>query len=178
MRIHVKRGDVYVGGDDIFNSSLSTCVSVCLYHPQYLVGGMNHIFGSRTHHGSPSCKYIKREGYYYADNAIPRLLSMLKDFNPSIRDRSLHMAILGGFNNEGPITETLNELGLKIAGHDDEGSYLLRTRHDSRYKFKLKGYCINNGLYRNVVFDIANRRILVNRRNPGSNINDSRIISL
>jgi chemotaxis receptor (MCP) glutamine deamidase CheD len=180
MSIHIKRGGVYVSKDKILKTSLGSCVSVCLYHPEYLIGGMNHIFGSRRTHGSRSGKFIRteKEGYFYADNAVPRLLTMLKEAHPSIRNMSLHMAVVGGFNNEGAITETIEELGLKIVRSQTKASYLLRTRHDSRYKFKLKGYCINRRLYRNVNFDIKNRRVIINRTNPQTKTKDSIILSL
>lgn len=180
MSIHIKRGGVYVSENKILKASLGSCVAVCLYHPEYLIGGMNHIFGSRKTHGSRSGKFIRteKEGYFYADNAVPRLLSILKEAHPSIRNGSLHMAVVGGFNNEGAIVETIEELGLRVAQSQTNASYLLRTRHDSRYKFTLKGYCINQRLYRSVSFDIKNRRVIINRTDPQTKAKDSRIISM
>jgi len=180
MKIHLKRGNVIVSENEILKASLGSCVSVCLYHPGYSIGGMNHIFGSRLTHGSRSGKYIRteKEGYFYADNAIPRLLSMLKKFYPSIESSSLHMAVVGGFDNEGAIVETLEELGLKTVRHGHSGTYSLKTLPDSKYKFKLKGYCINNRLYRDVAFDIKNRGVVVNRTDPQTRAKDSVLISL
>lgn len=180
MSIHIKRGGVYVSKSEILRASLGSCVAVCLYHPEYLIGGMNHIFGSRRTHGSKSGKFIRteKEGYFYADNAVPRLLSMLKEAHPLIKNGSLYMAVVGGFNNEGAIVETIEELGLRIVRSQAGASYMLRTRHDSRYKFKLKGYCINHRLYRSVSFDIKNRRVIINRTDPRTKAKDSRIISM
>lgn len=180
MRIQLKTGEIFVTSEDILESSLGSCVSVCLYHPEYSVGGMTHIFGSRINHSSESGKFIKAEteGFYYADNAVPKLMSMMKAVLPAVNIRSLQMAVIGGCNNEGPIIETIDELGLKVIRAESINSYVLTTRHDSRYKFKLKDYCINDGWHRKVSFDVRNRKISINRNKPGSDVHDMKIISL
>jgi chemotaxis receptor (MCP) glutamine deamidase CheD len=180
MRIQIKRGEIFVTHDDVLESSISSCVSVCLYHPEYRIGGMTHIFGSRVHHSSGSGKFIRAEteGFYYADNAVPKLMSMMKELFPAINRRSLHAAVIGGFDNEGPIVETLDELGLKVIRAEGINSYTLTTRQDSRYKFKLKDHCINDGWLRKVSFDVKNRKISINRKKHDTGIHDVKIISL
>ncbi len=77
-RILVNRGEVTVSSSDILETHISTCVSVCLYHSEYKLGGITHISRSHEVDNTPSGKYIKTSGYYYADSAIPRLLYLFK----------------------------------------------------------------------------------------------------
>lgn len=159
----IKRGGIGICSDGILIANLSTCVALCLYHPLLKIGGLTHIFGSRKYHDSPSKKYIKpeEEGYFYADNAVPEMLKRMKSSFPEIENRSLKSVITGGMHNEGPIQEVLDELGLKEVSGTTDGRTLLRTVHESKYKFKLAGYNINNGMHRNVRFNVGSREITI-----------------
>lgn len=106
----VFEGEVKISEKDILETSISTCVSVCLYHPVHKIGGMGHITRSRKHDAAPSEEYLKAGGYYYADESIPRLLELLREKYPSIIESNLESVLTGGKDNTGLITETYNEL--------------------------------------------------------------------
>lgn len=167
---YVLRGEVRISSSDILQTNISTCVSACLYHPIYKIGGITHISGNREDDTTPSEKYLKKgEGFYYADEAIPRLLYLLKKKQNSIRNRSLELVLAGGLDLRGPILETLSELGLKIVyGEQENEEPKLRTLPESKYGFKLIGYDINQDLRRRVRFDTASGIITVERNIPFS----------
>lgn len=146
----IDRGKVEVTSTDILETRISTCVSVCLFHPEFKLGGITHISGSRRDDTTPSGKYLKTTGYYYADNAIPRLLYMLKQSHPAIRNKSIEMVVAGGMNNEGPILETLSEL--------------------AKFEFKIVGRDVNKMLHRHVIFDVPSGIVTVNRKEPFAEI--------
>ena len=143
-----------VSSRDILETHISTCVSVCLYHPELRLGGITHISRSREQDKTPSGKYLKTNGYYYADNAIPRLVYLLKQRYPAIRDKSLAMIVGGGLNNERPFSETLSEL--------------------KNYAFELIGCDVNELVYRRVVFDTALGIVTVGRKKPFSEVKSVR----
>ncbi len=58
--IIVLRGEIKTSNLHILQTKISTCVSVCLYHPLYAIGGITHISGSRKDDTSPSARYIKK----------------------------------------------------------------------------------------------------------------------
>jgi len=120
--IIVLRGEVKTSNRHILQTNISTCVSVCLYHPLYAIGGITHISGSRKDDSTPSAKYVKtkKNFHYYADDAIQRLLYLLKKKQSSIRNRSLELVLIGGIDLRGPILETLSELGLDVVNGDRE----------------------------------------------------------
>ena len=142
----IDRGKVEVTSTDILETRISTCVSVCLFHPEFKLGGITHISGSRRDDTTPSGKYVKTNGYYYADNAIPRLLYLLKQWHPGIRNKSLEMVVAGGMNNEGPIWETVSEL--------------------EKLEFKLVGRDVDKMLHRHVIFDVPSGIVTVDRKEP------------
>jgi chemotaxis receptor (MCP) glutamine deamidase CheD len=121
-----------------------------LYHPEFRLGGITHISRSREVDNTPSGNYLKTSGYYYADNAISRLLLLLKQRYPAIRDKSLEMVVAGGLNNEGPVSETLAEL--------------------QKYEFKVVGRDVNELVYRHVVFDTALGIVTMRRKKPFSDV--------
>ncbi len=145
-RIIVDRGEVEISDGEILETHISTCVSICLYYPQYGIGGITHISGCRKTDTTPRGRYIKRNGYYYADRAIPRLLQLLSVRNKSIRERTLRFVVIGGVKNEGPIRETI--------------SYL------KKYDFMLAGKDINQSYHRHVRFDTAHGIVSVKRMVP------------
>lgn len=153
-RILINRGEVKVSGRDILETQVSTCVSVCLYHPEFRLGGITHISRSREADNTPSGKCLKTNGYHYADNAIARLLYLLKKRYPSIRDKSLAMVVAGGLNNEGPVSETLSKL--------------------KNYDFKVIGCDVNELVYRRVVFDTALGIVTVGRKAPFSDVESAK----
>ncbi len=153
-RILVNRGEVQVSNRDLLETQISTCVSVCLYHPELRLGGITHISGSREQDKTPSGKYLKTNGYYYADNAIPRLVYLLKQRYPAIRDKSLVMIVAGGLNNEGPVSETLSEL--------------------KNYEFEVIGCDVNELVYRHVVFDTVLGIVTVGRKEPFSEVKSTK----
>ncbi len=157
-RIIVERGAVRISDSDILETKISTCVSICLYHPKYGTGGITHISRSRKTDTTPSGKYIKRNGYYYAARAIPRLLQLFCSGNNSIRERSLRFVLSGGVNNEGPILETMSEL--------------------EKYDFMLIGEDINQGYHRHVMFDTAHGIVHVRRKVPFTNEESIRVFYL
>ncbi len=146
----INRGEVAVSSRDILETQIITCVSVCLYHPELRLGGITHISRSREVDNTPSGKYLKTNGYYYADNAISRLLYLLKKRYPAIRDKSLAMIVAGGLNNEGPVSETLSEL--------------------KNYEFEVVGCDVNELAYRHVVFDTVLGIVTVGRKEPFSEV--------
>jgi chemotaxis receptor (MCP) glutamine deamidase CheD len=154
QRSFVNRGEVKVSGRDILETQLSTCVSVCLYHPEFKSGGITHISRSREQDKTPSGKYLKTKGYYYADNAIPRLVYLLEQRYPAIRDKSLAIIVAGGLNNEGPVAETLSEL--------------------KNYEFEIIGCDVNKLVYRHVVFDTAVGIVTVGRKEPFSEVKSTK----
>jgi chemotaxis receptor (MCP) glutamine deamidase CheD len=93
-------------------------------------------------------------GYFYAHSAIHRLLYLLKQQHPAIRDASLRMVMAGGMNNEGPVSETLSEL--------------------RKYRFKVIGRDVNEMLHRHVIFDICSGIVTVNRKVPFSEVKSPR----
>jgi chemotaxis receptor (MCP) glutamine deamidase CheD len=169
--IIVLRGKVKTSNLHIFHTKISTCVSVCLYHPLYAIGGITHISGSRKDDTSPSARYIKKrkDFYYYADEAIQRLLYLVKKRQSSIKNKALELVIVGGIDLRGPILETLSELGLKVVNGDRENVRpKIRTLPESRYGFKLVGYDIAQKFHRIVRFDTSSGIITVNRGIPFS----------
>lgn len=169
--IIVLRGDIITSNRHILRTNISTCVSVCLYHPLYAIGGTTHISGSRKDDTTPSAKYVKtkKNFYYYADDAIQRLLYLLKKRRSSIRNKSLELVIIGGLDLRGPILETLSELGLDVVNGDRENVELkIRMLPESKYGFKLIGYDIMQKLHRIVRFDTSSGIISVNRKKPFS----------
>ncbi len=150
----VNRGEVRVSSAHILETRISSCVSVCLYHPDFKIGGITHISRSRNNDTTPSGKYVTTNGYYYADKAIPRLLYLLKQSHSAIRDQSLEMVVAGGVNNEGPILETLSEL--------------------EKYEFKIVGRDVNKMLHRHVIFDVPSGIVTVNRKKPFAEVKTAR----
>jgi chemotaxis receptor (MCP) glutamine deamidase CheD len=86
--IIVLRGEIKTSNLHILQTKISTCVSVCLYHPLYAIGGITHISGSRKDDTSRSARYIKKrkDFCYYADEAIQRLLYLVKKRQSSIKE--------------------------------------------------------------------------------------------
>jgi chemotaxis receptor (MCP) glutamine deamidase CheD len=125
-----------------------------LYHSELRLGGITHISRSREQDKTPSGKYLKTNGYYYADNAIPRLVYLLKQRYPAIRDKSLAMVVAGGLNNERPFSETLSEL--------------------KNYEFEVIGCDVNELVYRRVLFDTALGIVTVGRKKPFSEVKSVR----
>ena len=152
-RILINRGEVKVSSKDILETQVSTCVSVCLYHPEFKLGGITHISRSRQVDHTPSGKHIKSKGYFYADNAIAHLLYLLKQRYPSIRNQSLAMVVAGGLDNEGPVLETLSEL--------------------NNYEFELIGCDVNELVYRHVAFDTALGTVTVGRKVPFADVKNT-----
>ena len=138
----------------MLETQISTCVSVCLYHPEFKLGGITHISRSRQVDHTPSGKYIQTNGYFYADNAIARLLYLLKQRYPSVRDKSLALVVAGGFNNEGPVLETLSEL--------------------QNYEFEVIGCDVNELVYRHVAFDTASGIVTVDSKAPLSDVKSTK----
>lgn len=155
QRTLVHRGEIEISGRDILETQISTCVSVCLYHPEFRLGGITHISKSREADITPRGNHSKTSGYYYADNAIPRLLYLLKLCYPAIRDKSLEMVVTGGLNKERPVSETLSEL--------------------QKYEFKVVGRDINELVYRHVVFDTALGTVTVGRKKPFSEVKSEKL---
>ncbi len=153
-RILVNRGEVQVSNRDLLETQISTSVSVCLYHPELRFGGITHISRSREQDTTPSGKCLKTNGYYYADNAIPRLVYLLKQRYPAIRDKSLAMIVAGGLNNEGPVSETLSEL--------------------KNYEIEVIGCDVNELVYRHVVFDTVLGIVTVGRKKPFSEVKSTK----
>lgn len=146
QRIIVDRGKVAISGSKILETYISTCVSICLYHPMYRIGGITHISGSRKVDTTPSGRYIKREEYHYSDRAIPRLLLLLLGRDKSFKEESLRFMVAGGVNNEGPVLETITQL--------------------EKYDFILVGRDINQGHHRHVRFDTTHGIVSVQRKVP------------
>ncbi len=142
----VARGEVEISDSEILETNISSCVSICSYHPKYRIGGITHISSSRKDNTTPSGKYIKKNGYHYADQAVPKLLRLFGGKSKSIRDRSLRIVVTGGVNNEGPILETI--------------SYL------EKYDFILVGKDINRSYHRHVRFDTAYGIVSIKRKIP------------
>lgn len=146
----IDRGAIMVSSTDVLITRISTCVSVCLYHPSYRIGGMTHISASREVDTTPSGKFIKPNGFFYAAEAIAGLIGLLRERHPSIREKGLKMVVAGGLENEGPILETLSEL--------------------ENYRFPLAGRDVNGGLHREVAFDTAVGMVTVRRNAPFSTV--------
>ncbi len=144
--ILINRGEVKVSNKSILETQISTCVSVCLYYPGIKLGGITHISRSREVDNTPSGKYIMKNNYYYADNAIPQLLHLFRRQFPAIREKSLEVVVAGGMNNEGSVLETLLEL--------------------KKYKFNVVGFDVNKMFHRHVRFDTALGIIKVDRNKP------------
>jgi len=158
QKLRVQMGEVKVSADGSLESQLGTCVSVCLYHGKLRLGGMTHISRARCTDTTPSGKYIKQGGFHYADLAIPRLIKLLQKHDECLDLRSLKLFVFGGLRNEGPVAETIAELGLKMTPSGE-----LRTHYGSKYGFKLAGYDINQELNRGVLFDVVNREVIVSQ---------------
>lgn len=146
QRIIVDRGKVEISDGKILETYINTCVSICLYHPMYRMGGITHISRSRKNDTTPSGRYIKSDEYHYSDRAIPRLLLLLFGGDKSFSERSLRFVVAGGVNNEGPVLETITQL----------------KKHD----FILVGKDINKGYHRHVMFDVAHGIVSVKRKVP------------
>lgn len=142
----VNRGGIEISDNKILKTHISSCVSICLYHPKYRIGGITHISSSRKDNTTPSGKYIKRNGYHYADQAIPKLLKLFLARDNSIRERNIRYVIAGGVNNEGPILETVSHL--------------------EKYDFILVGKDINQSCHRHVIFDTAHGIVRVKKKIP------------
>jgi chemotaxis protein CheD len=115
---------------DILRTILGSCVGVCLYDPELMIGGMCHIMLPTCRDGSVSFKK-------YADSAIPLLLEDMevrggnrsrftakiiggaKMFNVS--ERSIMGEI--GNNNIVKVREVLNSLNIAIIAEDTGGNY-------------------------------------------------------
>jgi len=154
----LNRGEVEVSTSEVLTTHISTCVSVCLYHPRFGIGGMTHISRSREDDTTPSGKHIRQDGYFYADRAVPRLVYLLKKRFHAIRGTSLRMIVAGGERNEGPIKETLK---------------LLKS-----YKFQLTGMDINREWHRHVDFNTSSGIVKIEKRNPLTHQMSTRWFSL
>ncbi|HDP80774.1 MAG TPA: hypothetical protein ENN21_08020 [Spirochaetes bacterium] len=157
--IPVLRGDVQVSRDTVLAADISTCVSVCLFHGPSGFGGMTHI--SRARSSTPLKSVLPDDGFHYADDAIPALMELFRKQVPRVAPRDLSIMIAGGLDGDPPLSETLEELGLKLID-----GITLRTRADSRYRFKLKGWDINGHYYRKVTLLPFERRVYVEKYRP------------
>lgn len=152
-RIHlINRGEIFLSSGDLLKTVISTCVSLCIYHPILRTGGMTHISSSRYEDSSPSKRYIKSGGFYYADTAIPGILDLFREKHGSLREKSLEAAVIGGMEDEGPIREVREEL--------------------ERYRFKIVGTDINQSLHRQVIFDTSRGVCIIYRNRPFDAVKD------
>ncbi len=140
----VKRGEIFISGIDVLKTIISTCVSICFYHSGSGLGGITHISRSRRDDATPSGRFVKFDGYYYADRAIPGIIEMMRMNVSGLREKSLQVVVVGGMNGEGPVAETLVELG----------------KHD----FKTIGKDINSNFQRYVTFTPSMRSVHVKRK--------------
>ncbi len=147
-KILVLRGETKISNSDILQTDISTCVSVCFYHPIHKIGGITHISRSRKEDTTPSGKYLKTYKYYYADRAIQRVLYLLKKKHNSIREKNLEVVVIGGLKKEGPVSETLLEL--------------------NNYNFKRIRYEINQNVFRQVRLYPVDGIITITRKVPCS----------
>lgn len=155
----VNMGEIHVSLTDILEANISTCVTVCLIHYETGIGGMTHISKAWSH--TPDWEKRNNYDYRYARFAVPALVKEIKQHHPGLENRKLSLVISGGLNDDPPLVETLEELGLKKTSSGD-----LRTTHDSKYRFKLRGWDINHNLYRKVVMNPVFRNITIYRHDP------------
>lgn len=144
----VNRGEIDAGRTCIFQTHISSCVSVCLYDPQTGSGAITHISNSRISDTTPSGRYIKNNGYYYAEEAVDGAIYIMKKRFRIDSPENLNAVITGGLNREGPILETLDIL--------------------EKYNFRICGMDIMRNIYRTVIFEPAAASVTILRRKPFS----------
>ena len=142
----VNRGEIAAGRTCIFQTHISSCVSVCLYDPQTGSGAITHISSSRVEDTTPSGRFIKNDGYYYADNAVEGAILVMKKRFRIDSPENLNAVITGGLNREGPVLETLDIL--------------------EKYNFRICGMDIMRNMYRTVIFEPASGSVTILRRKP------------
>ncbi len=147
-RIQIKRGEICISSSDLLCASISSCVSVCLYHPGKGIGGMTHISRSRTDDTTPSGRFLVNHGFYYADTALEALLEGFREHHPYIIEKNIESFLIGGIDSEGPVSETLEVL--------------------KHYRFREIGADINKKLFRHIVFDTGSGTVSIRRNAPFS----------
>jgi chemotaxis protein CheD len=86
--INVGIGDIQTGkAPQILRTILGSCVGICLYHEKRKIGGLAHIM-------LPEMKGEGRSPNKYADQAIPNLISAMKDAGAD--KKNLTAKIVGG----------------------------------------------------------------------------------
>lgn len=147
-KIIVKRGEIAISNRNILQTNISSCVSICFFHTICRVGGITHISASRTDDTTPSGKYLKEGGFFYAQEAIEGMLRLFRERYNAFSEKNFNIIVIGGLKNEGPIKETLSVL--------------------KKYKFNNPGNDIMRNFFRRVVFDTAMGKIEVFRKDPFS----------
>ena len=143
-RIIVYRGEIAFSNENILQTNISTCVTICLYYEKLKVGGITHISRSHQNKSEASKRYFRHDGYYYADTSIQKLLRFFNRQCGLKNEKELKLVIAGGLKNEGPIKETLSEL--------------------EKYNFTHILSDINKNYYRKILFDPALGKIEITKR--------------
>lgn len=156
----VNMGDVALSYSKPLEASISTCVSVCMYHKDAKLGGMTHI--AKAIKSTPRKEYYRRDSLFYGKHAVETLYETIKSETGTIRKESLSLFIAGGLHNEEPVVETLEALGLVIVQN-----HVIRKKDTPEpFPFTLRGADINENMYRNIYFDPQKGSLTITKHPP------------
>lgn len=156
-RLVVNRGEIAFSSARILLAHISSCVALCVYHPPSRTGGMTHIANSRQDDTTPSGRYLRKSGYFYADEAIPGILTLFRRECGVLDEGALKVVIAGGLAEEGPIVEALHLL--------------------ARRSFDVIGFDVMENRYRTIVFDPGKGTVEIQRREPFTGDDTTRVYS-
>lgn len=156
-KIVLLRGEIGIARSSCLYTSISTCVSICLYVPKYKIGGMTHVSSSKADDTTPSGRWLRQEGYFYADRAIEGLLALLEEECGPVKSKDVLAVVIGGQHNEGPVRESLAVIEM--------------------YPFTLVDIDVNQGLYRKVLYCVSDREIRIEKSAPFGAVEEEKTIS-
>lgn len=153
IEIFLNPGEYYFGDRDIrIRTILGSCVSITLWHPKLLIGGMCHyMLPSRNGGGA-----VQADGKY-ADEALGLLFDEIRRTGTAIEDYEVKM--FGGGNMfQRQVKAGQGHIGIKNA---EAGRHLVQ-----RHGLRLASADLGGAGHRTVLFDIWSGHVWVRQFTP------------
>ena len=153
IEIFLNPGEFYFGDRDIrIRTILGSCVSITLWHPKLLIGGMCHyMLPSRQGRGS------KLADGKYADEALGLLIEEIRRSGTALEDYEVKM--FGGGNMfQRQVNAGQGHIGIKNA---EAGRHLVK-----RHGLRLASEDLGGAGHRTVLFDIWSGHVWVRQFAP------------